>query len=166
MLLIKRRYLIILLIFAVCLSSALFIINSDGYKSQLKQIGYHNLQRLKSVENDDVIRVYRANSEILQIVASEGYNGDIIILVSIKEDKITMVDILDHDETEDYGGYIVEEWFLNRLCLPIDNELNTVKMKKVKSNDVVAVTGATISSNAVVDGVNKCIKNYGGLRDE
>lgn len=166
MLLIKRRYLIILLILAVCLVIALFIINSDGYKSQLKQRGYYNLQRLKSVENDDVIRVYRADSKIIQIVASEGYNGDITILVSIKDDEITMVDILDHDETEDYGGYIVEEWFLNRLCLPIDNELNTVKIKKVESNDVVAVTGATISSNAVVDGVNKCIKNYGGLRDE
>ncbi|QOR35401.1 FMN-binding protein [Clostridium sp. 'deep sea'] len=133
----------------------------------MKEQGYSVVHRVKKAETSNIIRVYKTKEgSIVQIVHSEGYKSTIELLVAINNNYVEKVNILSQHETEDYGGYIKEQWFLNRLCLPITPKLNLIKINKVNANDVVAVTGATISSQAVVDGVNLCIDNYGGLKDE
>ena len=133
----------------------------------MKEQGYSGVHRVKKAETTNIIRVYRTKeASIVQIVHSEGYKSTIELLVAINNNNVEKVNILSQHETEDYGGYITEQWSLNRLCLPITAKLNLIKINKVNANDVVAVTGATISSQAVVDGVNLCIDNYGGLKDE
>ena len=78
----------------------------------------------------------------------------------IKGNEIADVVILAHNESKDYGEHVTKQWFLDRLKLKTDELLNIAILSKEKENDVVAITGATITSQAVVVGVNDCIINY------
>ena len=151
----------------IIFTAGIFIFNPDSYQAVVKEQGYSGVHRLKTAETNQIIRVYQTQSgSIVQLIHVEGYKSTIELLVEINNNKVQKVNILDHHETHDYGGYITEKWFLSRFKLPIKPKLNLVKINKVNNYDVVAVTGATISSQAVLDGVNLCIDNYGGLRDE
>jgi Na+-translocating ferredoxin:NAD+ oxidoreductase RnfG subunit len=139
----------------------------DNYIRYAKNLDYKGLERLKSFENNDIFRVYKANSgEIIQLVRKRGYVKNIVFLSVIKDSKIINVRIITNNESEDYGKYIENEWFLDRLKLSIKNRLEIVKIVKEKENEVVAVTGATISSQAMVDGINDCINNYKEIKNE
>lgn len=72
------------------------------------------------------------------------------------KEKIDVLDIIQENKTLDYGGYISEEWFLSK---DINLKLKLVKMSVKEPEEVVAVTGATISSRVVVDGVNEALGN-------
>jgi Na+-translocating ferredoxin:NAD+ oxidoreductase RnfG subunit len=141
--------------------------NKDEYKSELIKYNYNNLQRLKKYETEKIIRAYKGeNNKIVQVVKVEGYKGDIEFLVETNNDYVTNVIILNQHETEDYGALVTEKWFLKRLYLSIDQEIKVVKMAKKNKNEVVAITGATITTDGVVDGLNLCIENLRRINDE
>ncbi|MBM3252977.1 MAG: RnfABCDGE type electron transport complex subunit G [Candidatus Omnitrophica bacterium] len=86
---------------------------------------------------------------------SRGYSGDIKILVGIAIDgKIKGVQVLEHTETPGLGARITEvksgekhPWFLEQFKEKRIEELNF--------KNVQAITGATVSSKAVLEGVKK-----------
>lgn len=47
-----------------------------------------------------------------------------------------------------------------------ETKLELVKRAAGKAEDIVAITGATYTSQAVVDAVNLCLKNYGRIIEE
>ncbi len=161
---IKKKNIIVMVII-ILVAAAIISVNffADDYQSVLNEHGYSKADRIKHAESEQIIRVYHTEEGIVQIVAVQGYKSVIRLLVAINDEHVQNVAILSHNETPDYGGYIVEDWFLARLLLPVNQQLSLVKVAKKNSNDVVAVTGATISSKAVVTGVNLCIENYGGI---
>lgn len=134
----------------------------------LNHIGNHeDLKRHKEYETEDIIRVYKdKNGKVLQIVTTQGYKSEITFLVEIDQSAIENVEIISQHETKDYGSYVTENWFLDRLKVPIDREIEVVKMAKKDENQVVAITGATITSEAVVKGLNQCVENYGRIENE
>ncbi|MGF7058492.1 FMN-binding protein [Brassicibacter mesophilus] len=162
-----KRQIIIIVAGILCIS--LFFGYIQLYSSYDLDDKYENVSRLKQYENRDIIRVYKAlntineNEEIVQIVRVKGYKGTIKLITSIDMDldEVTDIQILSHNETEAYGGYITEEWFLDRFNNKnADRQLKTVKIIAERPNEIVAVTGATISSEAVVNGVNLSLANY------
>ncbi len=164
----KVRLPIILIIVVLVGISSTIAFNQLNYVQMLDE-HYDNISRLKEYESDDVIRVYKAlntvteNEEILQIVKVKGYKGSIKLMtnIDINQHELSGVTILSHSETEAYGGYITEKWFLDRFNgKKVDEQLKLVKIIAESTNEVVAVTGATISSEAVVDGVNISLENY------
>ena len=158
----KKLKVLIIAVLIIAVGSVWISQNADPYKNVLQEQGYMHLERDPAAETGDITRVYRDGETWVQIISEAGYQSAIIMAVEITNNQVARVIILSQEETPDYGGYIAEEWFLGRLQLPIDPLPKLVKMAKKNSNDVVAVTGATISSQSVVDGVNKCIENYGG----
>jgi electron transport complex protein RnfG len=70
--------------------------------------------------------------------------------------------VLQHDETPLYGGdSLTEEWFLNRFKNKgADLYLNRVPLEQTQPNDVIQITCATVSSQAVINGVNAAIGTY------
>jgi len=89
--------------------------------------------------------------------SSLGYSGYIKIKVGVnKNGKIKGIKILHHNETPGLGAKITEDRFLSQFKGKTVEELY---LKKDKSEGKIdAITGATISSRAVTDGVRKLLE--------
>ncbi|MEL7646911.1 MAG: FMN-binding protein [Sedimentibacter sp.] len=111
-----------------------------------------------------VKRAYKIEGEIKAYVAScIGYGGPVDVLAAFdtNSDRLLGIRILNHKESLDYAEHIEREWFLERFRdVSADRLLNLVVLEKEKEEDIVQVTGATISSQAVVSAVNACIGAY------
>ena len=130
--------------------------------------------RAGSYETDLIPKVYIIEKEgvktkVIQKVISQGYNGSIELLfgISISGENLSDITVLNHNETADYGGYLTEEWFLERFIdRDVRRQLELVKIINKKPEEVVAITGATITSRGVVDGANRAFKNYLKIMEE
>ncbi len=88
---------------------------------------------------------------------SLGYGGYIYIKVGIDNNlKIKGVKILQHNETPGLGAKITKSEFLNQFK---NLDFKNLYLKKDNPQGKIdSITGATISSRAVVDGVRKLIE--------
>lgn len=86
-------------------------------------------------------------------VTEKGYGGQIQVMVGIDSDgKVSGVSILSHNETPGLGAKTAEDEFLKQY-----KNLNS---EAEVGKDIVAVTGATISSKAVTRSVNAALNEY------
>jgi len=96
-----------------------------------------------------------------------GYQGSIKIMVGINNDleKITGIKILENVETPGLGAKISDPNFENQFkSKSILSDLVYVLNRKTdKKNEVEAITGATISTRAVVNIINKKINESKSL---
>lgn len=89
-------------------------------------------------------------------VEAPGYSSIIIALVGINlENKITGIDVVSQQETPGLGANIEKENFLKQFIGKGEEEL---QLKK-DDGSIDAVTGATVSSRAITDGVKKLIED-------
>ena len=90
-----------------------------------------------------------------------GFAGIITMMVGLKVDlkHLSGMNVLDQIETPGLGNIIVKEKFTGQFRgLLIEPKIEYIKNKKpVKPNQIQAITGATISSVAVVDALNSRI---------
>jgi Na+-translocating ferredoxin:NAD+ oxidoreductase subunit G len=95
-------------------------------------------------------------------VAPKGYGGAIEVMVGIStEGKVEGIKILSHSETPGLGANATQPKFSNQFAgKPISKELQVVKTAPSADNQVEAITGATITSKAVTNGVNEAVKFY------
>ncbi len=95
-------------------------------------------------------------------VSTKGYGGDIKIMVGIDaQDEITGVEILSHSETPGLGANCTNESFRSMFEKPIPDE--GFKVNK-DGGEIDAITGATITSRAVTNGVNEAIEIYSSIK--
>ncbi|MFH1776702.1 MAG: RnfABCDGE type electron transport complex subunit G [Candidatus Omnitrophota bacterium] len=97
--------------------------------------------------------------------AGSGYGGEIKVLVGVDKDwTITGILVLDHKETPGLGAQIAE--FKNKKEPMFTGQFkgkkaeHLVLVKDKSSEYIQVVTGATISSRAVVDSVKKKLKEF------
>ncbi len=90
------------------------------------------------------------------ITTANGYGGEIKVLTGISDGKVTGIDILSHSETPGLGAKSVEPEFKNQFAGKGEN----IKVSKssAKDNEINAISGATITSNAVTAAVNTALK--------
>jgi len=74
----------------------------------------------------------------------QGYDGEIKVKVSIIEDQITQIDIIDFNDTPGLGDKAAEA--------VIENILDT------QSTDVDTVSGATLSSEGTIEAVSNALE--------
>lgn len=84
----------------------------------------------------------------LYTATKDGKNGSITINVTFSDTAITAIDIVESNETEALGGEA-----LNDLAKNIIDK---------QSLSVDTITGATISTEALLDAVEDCVKQAGG----
>lgn len=96
-----------------------------------------------------------------------GYGGEIEVLTGIGMDgKITGVTILSHNETAGLGAKSTEPEFQNQFQgKDATKDLTVIKNGQASDNQIQAITGATITSDAVTDGVNVSTKIFGALSE-
>lgn len=168
-----RKNRILSLILLILISFLILSFNSSSEKkylsslypnSAIKKINYDaklnnestlvlNAFRVKS--NDEVISCY--------FIKSMGFKDYIYYLVEIDErnEVIKKIHLIDQNETEDYGGYIEEGWFLERFKnISIYAPTEIVKVSAKKENQICAITGATITSLTASEAANKAMENF------
>lgn len=122
-----------------------------------------NFERVEEKEDENILRVYDLGEQTYSVVTKVmGFEGMIFIDVRLEDQAIHEVKIIHENESEGYGHYIVESWFLERFQISGYEELKLTKYFKEQEDEVVAVTGATISSQAVLDAVNNTLDIIGG----
>ena len=105
----------------------------------------------------------------------KGFGGDIKLLVGLnpKADGVVGIDVLEDVETPGFGHSINEESWKskfrprNGVPLPLDKPLVVIKTTPKPDNpyQIQAITGATISSKAVVEIINSTAPKVAGQLD-
>ncbi len=98
-------------------------------------------------------------------VTSKGYGGDVSVMVGISSadgGKVTGVEILSHNETPGLGANAANESFRAEYKQDITETGFSVVKNGTGGSDgkIDAITGATITSNAVTNAVNEAMSIY------
>lgn len=122
------------------------------------------------------IEVYKAldkNGQVIGCavpVASKGYGGDVQVMVgisSVEGGMVTGVEILSHSETPGLGANATSESFRNQF--KNNPSLHGFSVTKDGTGGtegkIDAITGATITSNAVTNAVNEALNIYMSLAE-
>lgn len=94
-------------------------------------------------------------------VNSKGYGGLVGFVVGITKDgTVKAINILSHSETPGLGAKSTEPEFYEQF-----NDRSTLPLKVVKGSagnpdEIAAISGATITSNAVTNGVNAAVEYW------
>jgi Na+-translocating ferredoxin:NAD+ oxidoreductase RnfG subunit len=103
------------------------------------------------------------------LAEATGFNGSLQVVTAwIPGQGISHVQIIAHSETPEYGGnHLNSPWFTEQFFgNPQGQEYNLVKLRRVEATDVVIITGATASSQAVILAVNQCVAVFRDLPTE
>ncbi|MFT6916763.1 MAG: electron transport complex protein RnfG [Motiliproteus sp.] len=132
----------------------------DSYRlDQSASLGYEQPVELFLARRDG-----RVHTVILPVIASEGYSGNIELIVGIHSDEsVAGVRILNHQETPGLGDKVdikKSDWVLsfNGTRLQGDNDPDWAVKKDGGRFD--QFTGATITPRAVVNGVRQAILTF------
>ncbi|HHV96197.1 MAG TPA: RnfABCDGE type electron transport complex subunit G [Clostridiaceae bacterium] len=93
-------------------------------------------------------------------VTNKGYGGDINLIIGINAaGTITGVKVVEHSETAGLGSKVAEEDFLSQFkgITPQSNLKIVLNKANGKDEEIVAVSGATISSKAVMAAVQSAL---------
>lgn len=114
-------------------------------------------------EYKNIRKCYLYNNKFLFVTNNKGYNKNLIIAVVIdcKSDNVDGIRIIDHNETKHYVRDFENKWFTNRFK---DKDVG-VCFKRVfldvkNENEVIAITGATKTTDGVIDAVNLVCRLY------
>lgn len=81
----------------------------------------------------------------------EGYNGTVPVKIYIKKNKIEKIEVLKNQETPKYLAMVKKSLL---------NAWDGLTVKAAKAKKVDAVTGATFTSEALIENVNKGLDYY------
>lgn len=107
----------------------------------------------------------RINGVAFQVVAPDGYSGNIAIMVGIDPDgTVTGIEILNHAETPGLGDKIEEPWF--KQMFEGKSLGNADWRVKKDGGEFDQITGATISPRAVVGAIRRGLEFFKAHRGE
>jgi electron transport complex protein RnfG len=90
------------------------------------------------------------------VIVGSGFGGPIELIVAVDASFSTMAgfDVLSSTETPGFGDQIKNEPFRGQFEDAPAEPLTLVKVGKANNTQIAAITGATVSSNAVVTAIN------------
>lgn len=95
---------------------------------------------------------------VLNVISHEGSQADIAFSVGIQNDgTLNGYSVTSISETPGLGVLVQEEPFYSQFEGKTQETYTVVKTAPAGENEIQAVTGATISSRAVTNGVNACL---------
>lgn len=176
----NRMYIIVLLMFCAVAVIGLWLKNDTRKEKALIKEIYPQAKQIKVTEkllNDPFIqenfpaiqKIYSIDGTPSAFITSgTGYVGTIKTLVVIDniEKKTLGIKILEQGDTPLYADSIKENWFTDRFKgLELLNYLKLVVLDPEEPIDIVQVTGASVSSQAVLNNVNSAIGAWNYLVD-
>lgn len=136
------------------------VIAAENYEQSKIDFGGASYEYFKATNKDNATIGYAFN------LSANGYGGLVKTVVGVDTNgKITAVEIIDvSNETPGLGQNATKTSFTDQFKEKA-NAL-TVKKSNPKENEVKAVTGATITSNAVNSTVNLALELFAELKKE
>lgn len=128
--------------------------------SSLKSAG------LENCTVDDVLKAVDTNGDTIGFVMSttslSGYGGDIQIALGISsaDKSITGFTVLSHSETAGLGAKSTESEFQDQFIGKSAAGISYTKNGAVSDSEIDAISGATITTNAVTEAVNSALAFY------
>lgn len=117
------------------------------------------------VEKPDTIEVvYKAgDGYVFQILSPGGYGGDIEYLIGVDSDhNITGFAPLNHAESAGFGAEMEEDYFKEGMVgVNMDSEVKASAAGG--ENEIIGISGATISTNTILRGINDAREVLEGL---
>lgn len=94
-------------------------------------------------------------------VTPKGYGGLIEIVAGIsKEGKLMAIKIIRHTETPGLGAKAGDKAFLSQFREKTVRRLTVTKSDAANDSEIQAISGATITSDAVAQGVNAALRHF------
>lgn len=128
----------------------------------IQQEGYENViieEAFESIGNDG-----KATGVVMMITTREGYGGNITITLGVDNNmKITGMEILSITETAGLGMKAKDDDFKSQYKDRTVDRFTVVKSGSTSESEIDAISGATITSDAVTTAVNTgllYIENY------
>lgn len=97
---------------------------------------------------------------IIAASSSSGYGGDVEIAVGIKDGKITGFSSIKNSETAGLGSKCADPEFTEQFKNKAASPLTFTKTGATSDTEIDAISGATITTNAVTQAVNAAIVFY------
>ena len=116
--------------------------------------------------DDFVAAVYKADNDSglagwCLSINSKGYGGIVNFIVGITKDgQVKAINILSHSETPGLGAKSTEPEFYEQFNNKNSFPLKVVKGAATNPDEIAAISGATITSNAVTSGVNAAVEYW------
>ena len=115
--------------------------------------------------NDEITAVNKAVDAsgnvlgyVIDVTSHEGSQADISFSVGIQNDgTLNGYSVTTISETPGLGMLVTEESFYSQFENKTEETYTIVKTGSTAENEIQAITGATISSRAVANGVNACL---------
>lgn len=176
----KKGYLGFILLTLIVVAVFFSLNNSNAEEEQMIKEHYtkaKEITRVKQISDDlfislnfpGLLRAYSVDGRVKAFVSTcVGYNGPVDVFTAFdNQGDIKKVRVINHEETMDYAEHIESEWFLDRFTSVESNKfLNLVVLEKENPEDIIQVTGATISSKAVINAVNASLGAYNYYNDD
>lgn len=103
----------------------------------------------------------------ITVTCSEGYGGDVTFMVGIQMDKtVNGIEFLSLSETPGLGMNAKQPDFMNQFKGVQANEFSVTKDNASAAGEIKAISSATITSKAVVKGLNASMKYFEALAGE
>ncbi|HEY8500134.1 MAG TPA: FMN-binding protein, partial [Clostridia bacterium] len=101
-------------------------------------------------------------------VAAKGYGGDINMIVGVDNNgAVTGIIIGDNEETPGLGTKALEPDFINQFSeVSFNDKLTVVKQNKKSANEIQAISGATVTSRGLTEGVQAALDVSKKLMEE
>ena len=118
------------------------------------------------VENDSVLDIVQAKDSSgvvgwCMTVETKSYGGPLQFIAGITKDgAVKAINILNHSDTPGLGARATEPEFYGQFTDKGQLPLKVVKGSAGNPDEIAAISGATITSNAVVDGVNAAVEYW------
>lgn len=97
------------------------------------------------------------------VVSPVGYRSPITTMVVIDADKneVIGIKIMQQDETPGWGEWLSETWFTDRFKgKSVNKYLERAILEAKADNEIIQITSATVSTQAVLNGVNSAMGLY------
>ncbi|MBF7097856.1 RnfABCDGE type electron transport complex subunit G [Alkalibacter mobilis] len=143
--------------------------DADSFE-QMDQATITGLADSLGIDNTVIEEVYegKAGSDTVGYTFKslpKGYGGSITVLTGISMDgTVTGMRVVSHNETPGLGAKSTEKDFMDQFSgLNAQSDVEVIKSGTAQNNQINAITGATITSQAIADGVNYSIKMFNEL---
>ena len=138
----------------------------EGGQAAIESVG------LTGCTVSDILYANDANGErigyVVAAVSPNGYGGDISVAVGIdaKTSTITGFSVLSNSETAGLGARCTEDEFVSQFAGKDATSIEYVKGGGAAGNQIDAISGATVTTNAVTEAVNSALAVYGNVLKE
>ena len=152
--------------FEVCVEAE----DADLAASYWKPNSANTIQGFEAQTVNEIMEAKDASGETLgyaiNLTTSEGYGGDITFSMGVQADgTLNGISILTISETAGLGMNATKDEFKGQFKEKQADAFEVTKTGASKENEINAISGATITSNAVTQGVNCGLKAFEYIKE-